>query len=135
VHSTSTAQTLISRTQSLSVQVVRRLESARAIRQSAHCRDTMSFIARRDIYRSKSLAFSLKRYDRRHNTRNMSICREQKLETMLVTTNSTVVTTTALYILIYYYTLHVIYNCTSLPVSLNSAAIFLHAKLVKSALE
>jgi hypothetical protein len=54
---------------------------------------------------------------------------------MPATTNSTVVTTIVLYILIYYYTLHLTCNCTSLPVSLNSAAIFLHAKLVKSVLE
>jgi hypothetical protein len=56
---------------------------------------------------------------------------------MLATTNSTAVTTIVfiVYILVYYYTLHLTYKCSSLLVSLNSAAIFLHAKLVKSVLK
>jgi hypothetical protein len=49
-----------------------------------------------------------------------------KRETMPATTNSTVVTIIVLY---------VTYNCTSLPLSLNSAAIFLHDNLLKSVLE
>jgi hypothetical protein len=54
---------------------------------------------------------------------------------MPATTNSTIVTTIVLYIFIYYCTLHLTCNYTFLPVSFNSAAIFLHAKLVKSVLE
>jgi hypothetical protein len=59
---------------------------------------------------------------------------------MPATTNSSVVSTIVLYfivlyVLIYYCTLHLSYNCISLPLSLNSAAIFLRDKLVKSVLE
>jgi hypothetical protein len=67
-------------------------------------------------------------HDKRQNTRNKSVCREQKEKQSLPQL--------ILYITYKYINLlHLAYNCTSLPVSLNSAAIFLHARLVKCVLE
>jgi hypothetical protein len=87
-------------------------------------------------YRGNSLAFSLERYDKRHNTRNTSVCREQK-EKQCLLLYCIVLYCIVLYCIVYinlllYLASHMF---TSLPVSLNSAAIFLHAKLVKSVLE